>query len=138
MVLNTTKISFGSLLLFLTLACINESKNAETTIVKKKSIDEICKYYTYDAHQIVSNLGCKNCHVPYGDRMDKNILTMKEISVIDSLKLVNYTFTRKHKGWYSKSGPYKDAKMDTLSDCEIKSVIRYIKDEGRDTPMSNQ
>ncbi len=57
---------------------------------------------------------------------------------MDSLKLINYVFKKKHKDWYSKNGTFKAARMDTLSECEIKSVIRYIKDQGRDTPMSSQ
>lgn len=130
MVLNTIKITLGSILLLLAIACHTQEK--------KKSDQNTCRYYAYDAHQIVSNLGCKNCHVPYGDRMDKNILTMKEISIIDSLKLVNYTFTKKHKGSYSKNGAFKTTIMDTLNECEIKSVIRYIKDSGRDIPLPSQ
>jgi hypothetical protein len=58
---------------------------------------------------------------------------------MDSLKLVNYAFTKKHKGWYGKNGTFKASKMDTLNKCEIKSVIRFIKDYTRDTPpMSSQ
>jgi len=69
--------------------------------------------------------------------MDKNIFTFQEISNMDSLKLIDYAFTKKHKGWYSKSGTFKGSKMDTLSDCEIKSVIRYIKDAGRAIPSAH-
>ena len=69
--------------------------------------------------------------------MDKNIFTFQEISSMDSLKLIDYAFTKKHKGWYSKSGTFKGSKMDTLSDCEIKSVIRYIKDAERDIPSAH-
>jgi len=53
------------------------------------------------------------------------------------LKLINYAFNKKHKGWYSKNGIFEMAKMDTLTDCEIKSVIRYIKDYGRDIVLYN-
>lgn len=57
---------------------------------------------------------------------------------MDSVKLVSYAFTKKHKGWYGKTGTFKDAKMDTLSDCEIKSAIRYIKDAGRSIAIPGQ
>jgi len=57
---------------------------------------------------------------------------------MDSLKLIDFVFTKKHKGWYGKTGTFKTPRMDTLSECQIKSVIRYIKDQGRDIPMSNQ
>jgi len=132
------KLSLGSLLFFLVIACTSNSKNTANVNVKKKRIDTCIYYNRYDAHQIVSNLGCQNCHVPYGDRMSKKILTFSELSTMDSLKLVDYTFTKKHKGWFSKTGPCKDAKMDTLSDCEIRNAIRYIKDSGRNIPVPSQ
>lgn len=135
---STTKLSLGSLLLFLILACVNESKNTESTVVKKKSIDETCKYYAYDAQQIVSNLSCYNCHVRTDERLDNNIPTFSELSAMDSLKLINYAFKKRHKGDYSKKGAFKTSRMDTLSDCEIKSAIRYIKDYNRNIPMPGQ
>jgi len=54
---------------------------------------------------------------------------------MDSLKLLNFVFTKKHNGNYSMKGAFKTARMDTLSDCEIKSAIRYIRDYGRDIPI---
>jgi len=134
MVFNTIKLSLGSLLILLFFNCQNAKKSNKKII--KKSTDT-CKYYRYDARQIVSNLGCYNCHVKNGERWYK-MPTFRELSAMDSLKLVDYAFTRQHKGWYSKDGTFKSAKMDTLTDCEIKSAIRYIKDYGRDIPMSSQ
>ncbi|WP_316824327.1 hypothetical protein [Pedobacter miscanthi] len=134
MALNTIKINLGSIILVILIACNARTENRKD----KASNQDTCKYYRYDAHQIVSNLGCQNCHVPYGDRMDKNIFTFREISVMDSLKLINYAFKKKHKGWYSTIGTFKASRMDTLSDCEIKSVIRYIKDSGRDIATPSQ
>lgn len=137
---STTKLSLGSLLLFLILACVNESKNTESTVVKKKSIDETCKYYAYDAHQIVSNLSCKSCHLSpdLKERDDRGWPTFRGLAAMDSLKLIDYVFTKKHKGSYSKNGAFKTTIMDTLNECEIKSVIRYIKDSGRDIPVPSQ
>ena len=131
---NIIKLSLGSsILLLLVISCQDNNNPIEKTV-------NICKYYRYDAHQIVSNLGCQNCHLPYvaGQKDDRGWATFNDLAIMDSLKLVNYTFTKKHKGWYSKTGTYKEAKMDTLNECEIKSVIRYIKDSGRDIPMSSQ
>ncbi|WP_316828228.1 hypothetical protein [Pedobacter miscanthi] len=136
MVSNTIRLSLGSLLFFAMLACTNKSKNTENIAVKKK-IDATCKYYAYDAQQTVSNLGCYNCHV----RTDKRLFeipTFSELSIMDSLKLVDYAFTKKHKGNYSKKGAFKTSRMDTLTDCEIKSTIRYIKDYERNIVMPTQ
>ncbi|WP_029286899.1 hypothetical protein [Pedobacter sp. R20-19] len=134
---NLTKLSLGSLSIFLFLSCQNatEYKNS----VGNKTSDT-CRYYRYDAGQIISNLGCKNCHVSFNvDKIDVyGITTWRGLAAMDSLKLIDYAFTKKHKGWCSKNGDFKTAKMDTLSDCEIRSVIRYIKDFGRDIPMPSQ
>lgn len=132
MVSNTIKLSLGSTLLLLAFACLNPKQEN----VNLEAIDT-CKYNRYNTGQIISNLGCKNCHIQQILRME-NIPTFSELSNIDSLKLMSYVFKRKHKGWYSKNGTFKAARMDTLSECEIKSVIRYIKDQGRDKPMSSQ
>jgi len=134
---NTIRISLNSILLLLVFACQNNSRNNK--ILSNQSIDT-CQYYRYDAHQIVSNLGCQNCHlllIP-GDKDDRGWATFSDLVTMDSLKLIDFVFTKKHKGWYGKTGTFKTPRMDTLSECQIKSVIRYIKDQGRDIPMSNQ
>ncbi|KQM78843.1 hypothetical protein ASE74_12855 [Pedobacter sp. Leaf216] len=138
MVLKTIKLSLGSLLVLSFYACKNSPKKINS-ITQIKSIDT-CRYYRYDAGQIVSNLSCKFCHLSPNLQIkdDRGWPTFRGLAAIDSLELINYVFTKKHKGWFSKVGPYKAAKMDTLSNCEIKSVIRYIKDFGRDIPMSSQ
>ena len=133
MVSNIIKLSLGSILFLFTAACLNKPKSKENTLIKKKLIDT-CRYYAYDVHQIVSNLGCYNCHIWAGKRLNE-ISTFEELAEMDSLKLINYAFTKKHKGWYSKTGSFKTARMDTLTDCEIKNVIRYIKDAARNIPM---
>jgi len=132
---NLIKLSLGSLLIFVMLACTNETKSIKQ--ISTEAIDT-CKYYRSDARQVVSNLGCYNCHVKAGDRW-YDMLTFKELSNLDSLKLIEYVFKKKHKGWYEKNGTFMASRMDTLNDCEIKSVVRYIKDYNRDTPpMSSQ
>ncbi|KQM78844.1 hypothetical protein ASE74_12860 [Pedobacter sp. Leaf216] len=139
MVLNIIKLSFVVLLLVSTLSCTTKPKKTKNVAFTKKVIDN-CRYSAYDAHQIVSNLGCWNCHLRIlpEQKDERGWATFNDLAKMDSLKLVTYTFEKNHKGWFSKTGPYNDAKMDTLSDCQIKSVIRYIKDTGRDIPMSSQ
>ncbi|GAA4208986.1 hypothetical protein GCM10022289_33780 [Pedobacter jeongneungensis] len=134
MVSNIIKLSLGSLLVLIFFNCKNAEKRGKNMT---KISTETCNYYKYDAHQIVSNLSCYDCHLRTNERLDNNIPTFGELSAMDSLKLVDYAFTKKHKGDYSKEGAFKTSRMDTLTDCEIKSAIRYIKDYGRDIPMSS-
>jgi hypothetical protein len=135
MVSNITRLSLGSILLLLLCSCRNNKE-----IKKKTEAIDTCKYYRYHAGQIVSNLGCKNCHLLTDVEIkdDRGWVTFGGLARMDSLRLIDYTFTKRHKDWYSKNGPFKATRIDTLSDCEIKGVIRYIKDFGRDTPMSSQ
>lgn len=137
MQLSIIKLSLGSVLISFAFACSNGIKNNDD--IKKKN-EDTCKYYRYDAGQIISNLGCKNCHIRMSieEKDEYGAITFLGLAAMDSLKLINYVFDKKHKGWYSKNGTFKAARMDTLSECEIKSVIRYIKDQGRDIPMSTQ
>ena len=135
MVSNIIRLSLGSLLLVIFISCNNKRKYGNE---KRVSIENKCNYYQYDAHQTVSNLGCQNCHVIYGERIGQNFLTFTELSLMDSLKLVKYAFINKHRGWYSKTGTFRASRMDTLSDCEIKSAIRYIKDAGRSIAIPSQ
>ena len=139
MVSNTIRLSFVNLLLVAILSCTSKTKKITKMSVTKKVIDT-CKYYAYDAHQIVSNLSCKSCHLSpdLEERDDRGWPTFRGLAAMDSLKLIDYVFTKKHKGSYSKNGAFKTTIMDTLNECEIKSVIRYIKDSGRDIPLPSQ
>lgn len=134
MVSNLIKLSLGSLLSILLFACQNVKEN---TI--KKSVDT-CRFSRYDVGQLISNFGCKNCHIAsIEERIDsKGSISFRGLAAVDSLKLIDYIFTKKHKGWYNKDGNFKTARMDTLSECEIKNIIHYIKDSGRDIPMPTQ
>jgi len=134
MVSNLIKLSLGSLLSILLFACQNVKEN-----IIKKSVDT-CRFSRYDVGQLISNFGCKNCHIgSIEERIDsKGSISFRGLAAVDSLKLIDYIFTKKHKGWYNKDGNFKTARMDTLSECEIKNIIRYIKDSGRDIPMPTQ
>lgn len=134
MVSNTIRLSLGGIFLVFLCSCQNNKK-----INKNIQATDTCKYSRYNAGQIVTNLGCKNCHLLTDLQIkdDRGWATFGGLAKMDSLKLIDYAFTRKHKGWYNKNGTFKTTKMDTLSDCEIKSVIRYIKDYGRDIVLYN-
>ncbi|NTD95630.1 cytochrome c [Agrobacterium tumefaciens] len=136
---NTTKLILGSALFLFTAACVNKPSSNQN-MLGKENIVATCKYYRYEAGQIISNLGCKNCHLRMTvDKKDEyGSPTFIGLASMDSLKIIEYAFTKKHKGWYSKTGSFKTARMDTLSDCEIRNVIRYIKDAARNIPMPSQ
>jgi len=133
MVSNIIKLSLGSLLFFVFVACLNKNK-IDIKVFKKSSLTDSCKYYAEDARQLVSNLSCYSCHITGGERLN-DIPSFDKLAAMDSLKLVNYVFIKKHNGDYNRKGAFQTSKMDTLSDCEIKSAIRYIKDAGRNIPM---
>ena len=138
MVSNIIRLSLGSVLLF-TAACLNKPASYQNTLDKKKVVDT-CRYYRYEAGQVISTLGCRNCHLAPDLELkdDRGWPTFRGLANMDSLKLIRYTFKEAHKGWYSKAGTFKTARMDTLSDCEIRNVVRYIKDFDRDIPLPSQ
>ncbi|WP_029286900.1 hypothetical protein [Pedobacter sp. R20-19] len=132
-VLNTIKLSLGSLFFAIFFSCVNKPKSIENIAINQNRLDT-CIYDKHIGRQIMSGLGCDNCHTKLGSNRYKDIPTFDDISILDSLKILEFSFIKRHNGWYNKNGDLKSARMDTLSDCEIKSVIRYIKDYNRDTP----
>jgi len=140
MVLNITKLSLGSLLMPMIISCNNQSEHNANAVIVNKKLKDTCKYQAYDEHQIISNLSCKSCHLSPDIEIedDRGWPTFRGLANMDSLKLVDYVFTKKHQDSYSKNGAFKTNIMDTLNDCQIKSVIRYIKDSGRDIAVPTQ
>lgn len=51
---NIVRLGLGSLLFLFTVSCVNKTK---TNTVSKRKILKDCRYYAYDAQQIVYNLG---------------------------------------------------------------------------------
>ncbi|NTE03456.1 hypothetical protein G6M26_06865 [Agrobacterium tumefaciens] len=137
MVSNTIKLSLGSLFFAIFFSCVNKPKSIENIAINQKCLDT-CIYVKHIGRQIMSGLGCDNCHTKLGSNKYKDILTFDDISILDSIKILEFSFIKRHNGWYNKNGDLKSARMDTLSDCEIRSVIRYIKDFSRDVPMPSQ
>ncbi len=132
---NTIKLSLGSILLCLFFACTIEPRSNKS-VFQKKNVTDTCGYSKYNARQIMTGLGCDNCHTKLGSAKFRDIPTFSDISTFDSLKMIDFAFIKRHNGWYNKN--LKASRMDTLTNCEIKSVIRYIKDFGRDVPLPNQ
>ncbi|TCO30820.1 hypothetical protein EV200_101259 [Pedobacter psychrotolerans] len=139
MVSNIIRLSLGSMLFLLTAACVNKPLSNQKTLGKGKIVDT-CRYYRYEAGQIISTLGCRNCHLAPDLELkdDRGWPTFRGLANMDSLKLIKYVFKEAHKGWYSKTGTFKASRMDTLNDCEIKGAIQYIKDAGRSIAIPSQ
>ncbi|MCX2495879.1 hypothetical protein OQX63_20460 [Pedobacter sp. PF22-3] len=133
--LNITKLSLGNLLLvLLTLSCINRNNDSSETLAKIKT--DTCKIDQEKADALGSDISCTSCHTLAEERVSPNVFTMKEVSDMDSLKLRDFLFIIKHKKNLSL---YKDApitkqrlkKIDSLSDCDRKNLIHYIKEYNR-------
>ncbi|WP_440789325.1 c-type cytochrome [Pedobacter sp. 22226] len=79
------------------------------------------------------DIGCNSCHPSGGNRTMITLPTFEEISRIDSLKLRDFIFISKHKGYFKKEPAlnYKIKKIDSLSDCDRKNLIHYIKNQSR-------
>ncbi|KQM77075.1 hypothetical protein ASE74_17580 [Pedobacter sp. Leaf216] len=93
--LNITKLSLGNLLLvLLTLSCINRNNDKSEALAKTKT--DTCKLNVEKAAQIGEDIKCINCHTQRDKRITPDLLTMKEVSGMDSLKLRDFLFIIKH------------------------------------------
>jgi hypothetical protein len=141
MELNTIKLSLGSLLLtFLIFGCADHKKSTEET--KHKPIQDTCGAW-YSAvgndirdakgNEIESAIGCRSCHSPRDTRDFRNLLTMHEISAIDSSKLDDFIFTTKHNDLFKKipDAQFRIKKIDSLSECDRKNLLHFLKGYSR-------
>ena len=133
--LNITKLSLGSLLLvLLTLSCINRNNDKSDALAKIKT--DTCKIDPEKADALGSDISCTSCHTLAKERVSPDVFTMKEVSDMNSLKLRDFLFIIRHKKNLSL---YKEAaitkqrlkKIDSLSDCDRKNLIHYIKEYNR-------
>jgi hypothetical protein len=53
---------------------------------------------------------------------------------MDSVKLKDYIFKSKHKGMYSNQLKSSGEKLDSLTECQIRNLMHYIKNFNRDIP----
>lgn len=115
-------------------SCRNSTEH-KTTPLAKTAVDT-CKVDTEKSEKLGQGISCTSCHTLADERVGPNVFTMKEVSDMDSLKLRDFLFIVKHKKNLSL---YKDApitkqrlkKIDTLSDCDRKNLIHYIKEYNR-------
>lgn len=78
----------------LVLSCQNATEYKNST--SNKNLDT-CKYYRYDAGQMISNYGCKNC--PGSINVNKidtyGLITLRGLAAMDS---IDYAFTKNIRG----------------------------------------
>lgn len=132
---NTIKLSLSSLLIILLmLSCRNPTEHKTTSLAKV--VLDSCKVVPEKAGELGSDISCTSCHTLADERVSPDVFTMKEVSDMDSLKLRDFLFIIRHKKNLSL---YKEApitkqrlkKIDSLSDCDRKNLIHYIKEYNR-------
>lgn len=138
MVLNTIKVSFGSVLLLLFVACTNTGNqhNRQNSISKVQK--DTCQLDLGAAESIELHVGCGNCHTYDPKRQFPQVPTFKEIADIDSLTLSDFIFKTRHKGYFLKDtilSNHNNKALDTLSECDKKNLIHFIKSNNRRIPQ---
>lgn len=136
MVSNLIKLNLGSLLICVVIACSSNTGRENTQLVK--TLTDTCgDLRKYTGSFILSHVGCSGCHSAGEKRTFSDIPTFSEVAATDSLKLSDYIFKTKHDSLYTKEPMLKEhgnKKLDSLSECQKKSLIHYIKDSNRKIP----
>jgi len=137
---NFKNLSLGSLLICVVIACTNNpSKEAAKSV--KQLTDTCGDLKQYTGSFILSDVGCSGCHTLADKRSFPELPTFSEVAATDSLKLSNYIFKTKHNNLYIKEPMLREhgnKKLDSLSDCQKKSLIHYIKDYDRNIPVAQR
>jgi len=95
---------------------------------------DTCKADRIKGRILGDKLSCTNCHFAWDEatRLREDILLLREISLMDSVKLSSYIFKTRHNGMFSKDFPDAKNTVDSLSDCDQKNLIHYLKDHNRE------
>jgi len=105
-----------------------------------KSLTDTCgDLRQYTGSFILSDVGCSGCHTLTDKRSFPELPAFSEVAATDSLKLSNYIFKTKHNNLYIKEPMLRDhgnKKLDSLSECQRRSLISYIKDYHRNNPVA--
>lgn len=135
MELNTIRLSLGSLVICMVLACTNTPTTGTKALQINTAKIDTCSLKLYIGSRIESDMGCRNCHIKSdSSKLAPNIPIFRELSAMDSLTLKNYIFKSKHNGMYSNELKPSGEKLDKLTDCQIRNMMHYIKNYGRDIP----
>ncbi|MGN7985780.1 hypothetical protein ACTJKC_00485 [Pedobacter sp. 22226] len=132
--LNITKLILGSFLIILfIIGCKGENKEVTTKNDAKMLADTCGALYPAKGSELEFSIGCRSCHAQQEKRIYSHVPSYFELSKIDSLKLRDFIFISKHKGYFKKE-PFLNHKiktLDSLSDCDRKNLIHYIKEYNR-------
>lgn len=137
MVLNTIKLSLGSVIILLAIACTNGNIRVENSAKSKiKLSKDFCNVILADGRKSINTLGCRNCHSinDYWPRSKPNIPLFIEISALDSIKLADYIFKDKHNGMYTREFKKDGQRIDSLDNCQKRAIIAYIKGYSHSNP----
>jgi len=138
MVLNTIKVSLGSLALILFMSCNQGNKRTENPIPKPAIQKLSCILDLGATESIELHVGCGNCHTSNAERAFPNVPTYAEIAAIDSLKLSDFIFKQRHNGYFLRDTillNHNNKAIDTLDECERRNLIHFIKSNNRRIPQ---
>lgn len=133
MVSNIIRLSLGSFyFIILTLGCKSDKEDKSRATQNKVTIDT-CKLSLAKGNNLEFNIGCSGCHTAHEKRNFLNVPSFPELSRMDSLKLKDFIFINKHKGYFKKEPAlnFRLKKIDSLSECDRKNLIHYIKQYNR-------
>ncbi|WP_157255358.1 hypothetical protein [Pedobacter sp. Leaf216] len=135
MVSNIIRLSLGSLLIIsFIIGCTGKNNKEAATKNRAKMLVDTCDaLYLAKGSDLEFNIGCRSCHVEQEKRYYPKVPSYFELSKMDSLKLRDFIFISKHKGYF-KSERFLSNKiktLDSLSDCDRKNLIHYIKEYNR-------
>ena len=113
----------------------NKANNSEIHRATKINVDT-CRLNFNKGYDLISDISCRSCHSEGSKRNVLNLPTMDELSNMDSLKLRDFLFIIKHKKnlAFFKDSPISKLrlkKIDSLSQCDRKNLIHYIKEYSR-------
>ncbi|MET4138470.1 hypothetical protein [Pedobacter sp. UYP1] len=135
---NIIRLNLGSLIVCAIISCTNNSGKSHSQVSKKQEIDT-CDLKPFIGSNIENKVGCENCHRDSERRIYPEVLTYTELSATDSLKLSDFIFKTKHNNLYIKEPMLRDhgnKKLDSLTECQRRSLIHYLKDHNRNIPIS--
>jgi len=124
----------GIVLFYLMISCSSNHRSEENSL--RTSVDS-CLVNLYDGELLLDKIGiCRSCHLAGpGPRFDAMTLTFNELSVLESSKISDYVFAKKHGGMFVKDYPESGQVIDSLSNCDKKNLIHLIKAAAKNTPV---
>ena len=131
-------ISLGSIAIVLFISCNQGNKRTESAKSKPAMQKLSCILDLGATESIELHVGCGNCHTSNANRAFSNVPTYAEIAAIDSLKLSDFIFKKRHNGYFLRDTillNHNNKAIDTLDECERRNLIHFIKSNNRRIPQ---